>query len=597
MLEITAPPPKPDSASAAKRQLLMTSVFAATPGINRTQSDKDAKALLVRRLSLMRCRDLSPFSIVEKAGFRTFLLQTGVVGNADDIPKADALARGGLDSVYDTTLAVVKQLIDDTANAAIVAMTTDMWTDNYRRRSYAAFTLHFCNDDYEMKSMTLKTALFEGAHTGENIKQEMEQTATEFGIQPKKIIYVTDNGSNIVKACRLAKVERLGCIAHGLHNLITVDGIAKTPEIKAVVEIAKDIVKTFIYKSSLLDDEGSNMVQEQLVIKYLGDDEDVDVKSVDYGDESSGDFGDQPADVSATVQQHTTALKRDCPTRWNSLLDMLKSLLQNRELVERCLTRLRQFEKIPSLQEWETVKELVEFLNVFKTATELLSGSHYTTSSIALLLRAEIVSALKAADSDSTVLTEFKRNMRAKLDYRFPVTEIHVCAAMLDPAQRHLTIVQEYLNEHEITGVQFLSDMLDKYGCTTPADTARANSAAGNLPSCSGEPSWKKAKNDLLAKHLSASSSADRELQQYRCLSMTSDDVLHWWKMQTDTFPRLSVLAKGILAIPATSAPSERVFSIAGLTIQARRSRLAPAKVNRTVFVHDNAHLLTDIDK
>jgi hypothetical protein len=179
---------------------------------------------------------------------------------------------------------------------------------------------------------------------------------------------------------------------------------------------------------------------------------------------------------------------------------MLISLLQNREFVERCLTRLRQFEKILSLQKWEIVKELVEFLHVFKTATELLSGSHYITSSIALLLRAEIVSALKASDSDGNVLQEFKRNMRAKLDYRFPVTEIHVCAAMLDSAQRHLAIIQEYLAEHEITGVQFLSEMLDKYGCTTPADTARANSAAGNLRSCSGEPSWKKAKNDLLAK-------------------------------------------------------------------------------------------------
>jgi hypothetical protein len=239
-------------------------------------------------------------------------------------------------------------------------MTTDMWTDNCRRRSYAAFSLHFCNDNYDMKSMTLKIALFEGAHTGENIKQEMEQTATEFGIQSKKTIYVTDNGSNIVKACRSAKVERLVCIAHGLHNLITVDGIAQTPEIKVVVDMAKDIVKTFIYKSLLLGDEGKTMVQKQLVIKYLGDDEDVDVESVEYGEDSSGYFGDQPVDVSATVQQHTTALKRDCPTRWNSLLDMLNSLLQNRELVERCSTRLRQFEKIPSLQKWEIVKELVE---------------------------------------------------------------------------------------------------------------------------------------------------------------------------------------------------------------------------------------------
>jgi len=92
---------------------------------------------------------------------------------------------------------------------------------------------------------------------------------------------------------------------------------------------------------------------------------------------------------------------------------------------------------------WETVKELVEFLQVFKKATELLSGSNYTTRSIALLLRAEIVSALKASDTDGNVLKQFKFNMRARLDYRFPVTEMHVCTAMLDPSQRHLAIVQE----------------------------------------------------------------------------------------------------------------------------------------------------------
>jgi hypothetical protein len=569
----------------------MTSVFSATPGLTAMKSEGDVKALLVRRLSLMCCRDLSPFNIVEKPGFRTFLLQTGLVQNPDDIPKADALSRGGLDSVYDTTLDAVKQLIE-TSKTAIVAMTTDMWTDNYRRRSYAAFTLHFCNDDYELKSLTLKTALFEGAHTGENIKQEMEETAEEFGIQSKKIIYVTDNGSNIVKACRLAKVERMGCIAHGLHNLITVDGIAKTPEVKAVVDSAKEIVKTFMYKSSLLDDEGRKMVQDELVIQLLGGDDDVDVESVEYGEES-GDFDDH-ADASATPRQHSTTLKRDCPTRWNSLLNLLESLLQNRELVERCLTRLRKFEMIPSLAEWDTVEQLVEFLRVFKEATELLSGSNYTTSSIALLLRAEIVSALKASDTDGNVLKEFKCNMRSRLDYRFPVTEMHVCAAMLDPSQRHLAIVQEYLNEHETTGVQFLSDMLDKYGCATPDDTVRGNSAAAGNVCSNAETSWKKAKHDMLAKHTSASSSADRELQQYRCISVTSDDVLQWWRMQTDTFPRLSVLAKGILAIPATSAPSERVFSIAGLTIQAKRSRLAPAKVNRIVFVHDNGHIVAD---
>jgi len=68
--------------------------------------------------------------------------------------------------------------------------------------------------------------------------------------------------------------------------------------------------------------------------------------------------------------------------------------------------------------------------------------------------------------------------------------------------------------------------------------------------------------------------------------------LLHWWKEQKNTFPRLSALAHGMLAVPATSAPSERVFSIAGLVLQAKRSNLAPNKVNKVVFVHNNVHLV-----
>ena len=97
-------------------------------------------------------------------------------------------------------------------------------------------------------------------------------------------------------------------------------------------------------------------------------------------------------------------------------------------------------------------------------------------------------------------------------------------------------------------------------------------------------PSWKKAKIDSDV----ACSSRNREIQQFRCLSVASDDLLEWWKQQSGTFPRLSRLARSILAVPATSTPSERVFSIAGLTLLAKRSSLAPHTVSKIIFVHDN---------
>jgi hypothetical protein len=49
----------------------------------------------------------------------------------------------------------------------------------------------------------------------------------------------------------------------------------------------------------------------------------------------------------------------------------------------------------------------------------------------------------------------------------------------------------------------------------------------------------------------------------------------------------ISKLALRVLCIPATSAPSERVFSVAGLTIAKDRARLAPQTANELIFLHD----------
>lgn len=52
------------------------------------------------------------------------------------------------------------------------------------------------------------------------------------------------------------------------------------------------------------------------------------------------------------------------------------------------------------------------------------------------------------------------------------------------------------------------------------------------------------------------------------------EDILEWWSKHTHLFPCLSKMARDFLCISATSAPSERLFSIAGLIITKRRNRL-----------------------
>jgi hypothetical protein len=65
------------------------------------------------------------------------------------------------------------------------------------------------------------------------------------------------------------------------------------------------------------------------------------------------------------------------------------------------------------------------------------------------------------------------------------------------------------------------------------------------------------------------------------------NNPLEWWKLKQHQFPLLAALAKKYLGIPATSAPSERVFSTAGLTIANMRSRLLPDTAAELVFLHD----------
>jgi len=68
---------------------------------------------------------------------------------------------------------------------------------------------------------------------------------------------------------------------------------------------------------------------------------------------------------------------------------------------------------------------------------------------------------------------------------------------------------------------------------------------------------------------------------------------LSWWKVHHADYSFLSKLALRLLSIPATSAPSEHVFSTAGLTIAKDRARLSSDHANELVFLHDSLPAIT----
>ena len=65
-------------------------------------------------------------------------------------------------------------------------------------------------------------------------------------------------------------------------------------------------------------------------------------------------------------------------------------------------------------------------------------------------------------------------------------------------------------------------------------------------------------------------------------------DPLIWWKTKRFNYPNVARVARKWLSVPATSTPSERVFSICGLVDTTKRSNLLGESIEKQVFLHNN---------
>jgi hypothetical protein len=78
---------------------------------------------------------------------------------------------------------------------------------------------------------------------------------------------------------------------------------------------------------------------------------------------------------------------------------------------------------------------------------------------------------------------------------------------------------------------------------------------------------------------------------------VTRTNPLHWWKYHQETYPLLATLAKKYLCIPATSAPAERLFSKAGLTITDKRNQLNADLAGDLIFLKENWEVVESFEE
>ena len=465
--------------------------------------------------------------------------------------------------------AKIKMLIKNNARG-FLGLTSDLWDDK-KQNAFCSLTVHYMNNKFELVRVTSAIKFFGSArHTSENIADTL---ATEIkdvisSEDNPVVVLTTDSTNSMVKAWKLLVDQRvvdqqLGCANHKLQNCIK-KAFRDTENVTKVLTKAKKLAK-HIRKSPLANNHLKDAC-EKTGHKFL-------------------------------------RMKSCIDIRWNTQLDCFDRLLYHRECLDR-MERKRQLESVSASvltrKQWRILEQLVEILKPLKVATKVLeSETEPTINRVGEIVfdETERLKALEDSDVDDCV-KEFARHLLTNLRTRFPhfglLDTMVAYSNFLDPRLRgvHLGEINELVStigniERRISSMDPESDDEGDNIDDTDGNDNLTPTAKLLKSRCSSTPSSNVSKKKKSPK---------QEIDAYCKLPACQQDVsvLAWWTEHVEVLPRLSALASMILAIPASSSASERLFSVAGNIDSAKRGNMKLETLETLTLLKTNKKVLEE---
>ena len=277
---------------------------------------------------------------------------------------------------------------DDLKRARRIVISMDCWSKKSLTASYLGVSASFFHPSrHQPVHVLLNLHQIAHPHTGEMLGDKLLETLKEWDISRSKVlIVVTDNGSNMIKAVRLANVKTVHAEDDESDGSGNNEGVCEGEVIESDEsdeedgEVDPDI-----------DGEGGieDVIQLhrfpciahtlQLVIKELA-------KSQTYCNLIAKVRGlVKFVKISSVAQQKLTELcgkvvVKDCVTRWNSVLFVIERLLSIRSHLEQVLKELKHDSLTNT--EWERVADLQRLLHPFREMTDSLQTDTLSLSSV-----------------------------------------------------------------------------------------------------------------------------------------------------------------------------------------------------------------------
>jgi len=375
----------------------------------------------------------------------------------------------------------------------------------------------------------------------------------------------------MINACNLLKIKHLPCFAHTL-NLTVHDGLTTKENetgIELLLQKCKQIVKYF-KKSTLAMDK----LREEQRKKNL---------------------------------QQLKPLQ-EVATRWNSVLHMIERLitLNKEDCLIITLSKLPNAPESLSFNDFIDLKEMVKLLQPFETATNQISGQTYVMVSLIIPLVVGIhdnlteIEHFLTSDITEQLCARLKLSVIKRL-FIYEQRSVPKVATLLDPRLKKYAFrnVENANTAQHIVQQEVAQLIRREKQLHLESEPSTSQTPSTSLTESTSTEATTVGLMDFLSRRISqtannSNATADsiiivRQYLELPTLALDENPILYWKKYSAKELWRI---AERYFCVPATSVPSEKIFSKAGQIVSARRSSLKPSTVNSLIFLNQNAWLI-----
>ncbi|CAI5486558.1 unnamed protein product [Closterium sp. Naga37s-1] len=493
-----------------------------------------------------------------------------------------------------------QELIGD-GLAGRLSLSTDIWTSE-NNLAFMVVTVHRITKDFQLRQHILDFVQLEGSHTASLIAKTLEGILAEWGLTEMLFAVTTDNAENNNKAMRmLAGDPAEGAMARIefplFHGDRHVRCIAHVMNIAVQAALKKDVVTEALKRL-------------RAVCSYVG-----------WSVQRSENFARQQRILQRRDDAPVLRLIGDSPTRWGSTYDMIVRALELQQALalllmrtdvsgggnERGVTAAMGWlirEQLDGLRlsdvHWDALVEL-------KDRAELLDKLEisFRKEGVTPLRQALITAALdklkkyKYREKEELVVATFLDPRYKTVFFQLPkwearnaahVTEVGGCARMVQDVDEGTVIrlVRARMAEYQARvssrrqGGEVTSDIGGATGPSSVTGGASGTTGAGGGGGGGFEHSIF---DEMDALEAAAGGGAQDEVDRYLAEPRQRGGcLLAFWRARED-FTVLREMARDYLAVPATSAASERAFSQGRNIITWQRHRLTAGRVRAVMAI------------